>query len=105
MRQSAALRVGDHLLDHGVTTVLGLCLQHRERGGGEHRVMPPDVEQLALLCLPVAAGGARRLSRRTIRRPVARSRFGRDPNAAYGISATSASEISSPVSVSTNASG
>jgi hypothetical protein len=64
-----------------VQAVLQLGLEHRERAVGEHRVVAPGGEQLALLGLL---------------RPM---------NAVYSTSATSASDTSSPVSGSTNASG
>jgi hypothetical protein len=37
------------MFDDGVPAVLDLGLQHLERAGGEHRVVTPHVEQLALI--------------------------------------------------------
>ena len=48
MGQGSVLQVCDDLLDDGVTTVVCLGLQDRQRGVGEHCVVPPDAEQLAL---------------------------------------------------------
>ena len=46
--QRPAGDVGEHLLHDRVVTVLPLGLDELERGIGEHRVVPPDREQLVL---------------------------------------------------------
>ena len=46
--QGAVGQVGEDLLDDGVVAVLLLGLDQRERGVGEHGVVPPDGEQLVL---------------------------------------------------------
>jgi hypothetical protein len=47
--EGACLEVGDDLLDDGVTAVVGLSIDHRQRRVGEHRMVPPRREQLTLL--------------------------------------------------------
>jgi hypothetical protein len=95
--------VGDELLDDRVVAVLALGLQHLETGGDEHGVVPPGGEQRVLV-LPDAVGFFR-LTRRTISRPRTCRLAALEVNAVYATSATWACQTSSPVSVSTNASG
>jgi len=51
--QGAVGQVGEHLLDLGMVTVVLFGLEGGERGVGEHGVVAPGAEQLAL-----AGGGA-----------------------------------------------
>ena len=49
MRQRPVLEVGDDLFDDRVAAVVGFRGQHRQRRVGEHGVVAPGREQLALL--------------------------------------------------------
>ena len=48
VRERAGFQVGEHLLDDRMVAVGGLGREHRFAGVGEHRVVTPDGEQLAL---------------------------------------------------------
>jgi hypothetical protein len=48
VRQRAVLQVGDDLFDDRVAAVFTFGLEHRQRRIGEHRMVAPDPEQLAL---------------------------------------------------------
>jgi hypothetical protein len=48
VRQRPFSPVGEQLLDDGVAAVVFLGLEHGERGVGEHGVVAPGGEQLAL---------------------------------------------------------
>ena len=93
MRQRAVLQIGDDLLDDRVPPMIGLGLEHRQRGIGEHGVMPPDREQLTLERSATTWSGLASRTRRTINRAVTCFALALDRNAVNGISATSASEI------------
>lgn len=102
--QGGGFAVGDDLFDHGVVAVFPL--------GHECRCGPVSEEGVVAQrgnsspCSPMAVSLARSRTRRTISRAVTRSAFFRLAKAVYwGISATSASEMGSPVSGSGTAVG
>ena len=72
MRERAVDEVGEDLLALGVAAVLGFGLGQDERGVGEHGVVAPGREQLALAGL---ASRLRSLTRRTISRAVTACAF------------------------------
>jgi hypothetical protein len=60
MSERAGLEVGDRLFDHGVVAVVGLGLYQGERAVGEHAVVAPAVEQLALAGTAPWSGNSKR---------------------------------------------
>jgi hypothetical protein len=104
MGQGRGLAVRDDLLDHGVVAVFPLGPQRCGGLVGEEGVVAPDGKQLVLLAHDGGFGQVTDPAHD--RRAVTRSAFLRPVNAVYsGISATSASEMSSPVSGSGTAVG